>query len=187
MAIRLPSPPTPDQVHVHLSPMRKRDLRGVLRIEDQVYPRPWSRSLFAGELALRSTRCYIVAKVGSRVVGYGGELFALEDAHITNIAVDPLWHRHQIGTRLLLTLARAAIARGATNFTLEVRVSNHGAQAMYRRFGFAPAGIRKGYYTENNEDAIVMWAHDIATKDYAERLAALEATVKGTTELEGLD
>lgn len=86
----------------------------------------------------------------------------------------------------MLTLARQAIMRGSKNFTLEVRVSNHSAQAMYRRFGFSPAGIRKAYY-ENSEDAIVMWAHDIDTPEYQERMAEIESTLLGTTELEGLD
>src|SRR3546814_14582176 len=84
----------------------------------------------------------------------------LEDGHVTTIAVDPRWHRYKLGTRLLLALARGGIDEGAQNLTLEVRASNRGAQALYQRFGFVPAGIRKGYYVEPNEDAIVMWAND---------------------------
>ena len=74
--------------------MRRRHLRGVVRIEAQVYPRPWSHSLFVSELALRSSRSYVVAKVGREVVGYAGLMMSLTDGHVTTIAVDPAWHRH---------------------------------------------------------------------------------------------
>jgi ribosomal-protein-alanine N-acetyltransferase len=104
-----------------------------------------------------------------------------DDGHITTLAVDPAWHRNKIGTRLLLTLARTAIRRGASNLTLEVRVTNTAAQEMYRRFGFRPAGIRKNYYVETNEDALVMWAHDVDTPEYGRRLAEIEAGIPGVT------
>ncbi|HVF73504.1 MAG TPA: ribosomal protein S18-alanine N-acetyltransferase [Acidimicrobiales bacterium] len=191
MAVRIPEPgppePVPDgDLQVQLVPMRRRHLRSVLRIEGQVYPRPWSLSLFVSELALRSTRAYYVARVGGIVVGYCGVMLAGDDAHITTIAVDPAWHRRGIGTRLLLNAARVAVGRSAKHLTLEVRVTNAPAQALYRAFGFHPAGVRKGYYVETNEDALVMWAEDIDSPDYADRLAALEAAVPGTTVIEEL-
>jgi [ribosomal protein S18]-alanine N-acetyltransferase len=169
---------------VHVTPMRRRHVRSVLRIEEQVYPRPWSMSLFLSELALRTTRAYFVARVGREVVGYAGLMMTAEDGHVTTIAVDPKWHRHKIGTRLLLGLAREAIARGAENLTLEVRLSNKGAQDLYRRFGFSPVGVRKGYYQETNEDALVMWVHEVNTPEYAELLAGLQARVPGETHFE---
>ncbi|HET6810028.1 MAG TPA: ribosomal protein S18-alanine N-acetyltransferase [Acidimicrobiales bacterium] len=159
---------------ITLAPMRRRHLRSVLRIEALVYPRPWSASLFMSELALRGTRAYHVAKAGNAVVGYSGLMLGTEDAHVTTIAVDPDWHRRGIGMRLMLNMAHASVERGARNMTLEVRVANTGAQALYHRFGFAPAGIRKNYYSETNEDALVMWATDIDTPGYAERLAGIE-------------
>jgi ribosomal-protein-alanine N-acetyltransferase len=183
MAARVPDA-IPDEIEVHLVPMRRRHLRSVLRIEAQVYPRPWSLSLFMSELALRGSRAYYVARVGGTVVGYSGLMLTGEDAHVTTIAVDPAWHRHKIGTRMLVNLARQALRRDARHLTLEVRMSNEPAQAMYRRFGFHPAGIRKNYYIETNEDALVMWADDIDTDEYAERLARLEAGVIGTTVIE---
>src|SRR5919108_3845121 len=91
---------------VHVVPMRRRHVRSVLRIENQVYPRPWSMSLFLSELALRSTRAYFVARVGRDVVGYGGLMMSADDAHITTLALDPRWQRNQIATPLLLVLAR---------------------------------------------------------------------------------
>jgi [ribosomal protein S18]-alanine N-acetyltransferase len=166
---------------VHVAPMRRRHLRAVLRIEHQVYPRPWSHSLFVSELALRSTRAYVVARVGRDVVGYAGLMMSLSDGHVTTIAVDPAWHRNHVGTRLLLALAREAIARGATALTLEARLSNKPAQDMYRRFGFVPVGVRKGYYADTGEDALVMWAYDVDTPAYDALLRGLEQRVPGST------
>jgi [ribosomal protein S18]-alanine N-acetyltransferase len=159
----------------------------VLRIEQQVYPRPWSMGLFMSELGYRGSRVYVAARIGSTVVGYGGLMLVPDDGHITTLAVDPRWHRHRIGTRLLHTLARAGIERGVKNLTLEVRVTNEPAQRLYRAFGFAPAGIRKGYYVESNEDALIMWANDVDTPDYARRLDSLAAALPAPTILEPLD
>ena len=171
----------PEQLVVHIVPMRRRHLRSVLKIEAQVYARPWSLSLFVSELALRTSRAYYVARVNGVLCGYAGLMVTEDDGHVTTLAVDPAWHRNKIGTRLLLTLAREAIRRGASNLTLEVRVTNHPAQEMYRRFGFRPAGIRKNYYVETNEDALVMWAHDVDTPEYRRRLAEIEAGIPGVT------
>lgn len=166
---------------VHLVPMRRRHLRSVLRIESQVYPRPWSLSLFLGELGLRASRYYIVARVEGLVVGYAGLMLSLDEAHVTTIAVDPAWQRHGIGSRLLLNLTRTAVARGARHMTLEVRVSNAPAQQMYRRFGFETEGVRKNYYAESREDALIMWVHGIDTPGQAARLCTIERSLTGPT------
>src|SRR6266496_1133436 len=171
----------PEPLVVDIVPMRRRHVRAVLRIEQQVYPRPWTMSLFLSELALRSSRAYFVARVGRDVVGYGGLMLSADDGHITTLAVDPRWQRRQIATRLLLVLAREAITRQARSLTLEVRLSNRPAQELYRRFGFAPAGMRKNYYVETNEDALVMRAEDIDADAYEDRLRAIEAGIPGTT------
>ena len=171
----------PEQLEVHLVPLRRRHLRSVLRIEAQVYPRPWSLPLFMSELNLRTSRHYVAARVAGVVVGYGGLMLSGDEAHVTTIAVDPAWHRQQVGTRLLLNLARASVRHGARHLTLEVRISNTAAQVMYRRFGFETEGVRKNYYAETNEDALIMWAHHIDTVGYAERLADIEAGIAGTT------
>jgi ribosomal-protein-alanine N-acetyltransferase len=177
----------PQSLEVRITAMRRRHLRGVLRIENDVYPRPWSLGLFMSELAIRTGRIYLVARVGPTVVGYAGMLFSGEDGHVTTIAVDPAWHRGKIGTRLLLHLLRHGTVKGAKNFTLEVRMSNEGAQALYRRFGFAPAGVRKGYYIETNEDAMIMWAHDVDQTAYQTRLDGIEQSVPGTTIVDNLE
>ena len=186
MAARLPEI-DPSELEVHLVAMRRRHLRSVLRIESQVYPRPWSLSLFLSELALRTSRHYVVARLDTVVVGYAGLMFTGDDAHVTTIAVDPALHRAGVGTRLLAALARETRARGARNLTLEVRVSNVGAQELYKKFGFKPAGIRKNYYVETNEDALVMWAENVDTPGYGRLLTKLEDGVPGATVLgEGL-
>jgi [ribosomal protein S18]-alanine N-acetyltransferase len=166
---------------VHISPLRRRHLRWVLRIEESVYPRPWSHSLFLSEIALRATRSYYVARVGRDVIGYAGLMMALDEGHVTTIAVDPKWHRHKVGTRLLLALARQGIAAGAEGLTLEVRLSNLAAQHLYRRFGFSPVGVRKNYYQETNEDALVMWVHEVNTPEYAALLDSIEQSIPGET------
>lgn len=137
--------------------------------------------MFRSELDMPETRCYLVARVDGAVAGYAGLMIVLDEAHITNIAVDPAWRRHGIAIRMLVTLARVAVERGAAHLTLEVRVGNQGAQELYRRFGFAPAGVRKNYYAESNEDALVMWAHDIAAPEYTARLDRLLDEAGGTT------
>jgi [ribosomal protein S18]-alanine N-acetyltransferase len=182
--VRSCEPGGPAPLDVHLVPMRRRHLRSVLRIEAQVYPRPWSLPLFMSELNLRTSRAYYVARIDGVVVGYAGLMLAGDDAHVTTIAVDPAWHRHKVGSRLMLNLARQARGRAAKHLTLEVRVGNSGAQAMYRAFGFRPAGIRRNYYVETNEDALVMWADDIDGPEYLARLATIEAEIPGTTLVE---
>lgn len=155
---------------LELARMKRRHLRRVLEIERQVYPRPWSPSLFLSELAQRTSRTYLVARHAGEVVGYCGMMFAAGDAHVTNIAVDPSFHGRKVGTRLLLTVVTEAIARGCTSVSLEVRVSNAIAQSLYSKFGFSVEGVRKGYYIETREDALVMTVNDITSTDFRLRL-----------------
>jgi ribosomal-protein-alanine N-acetyltransferase len=176
--------PVPVAHQLTLTPMRRSHLPSVLRIEAALYPRPWSARLFLGEMAM-SSRCYVVARAGATVTGYAGLLLIADDGHVTTLAVDPPWQHQGIGTRLLLELVRQGLERGVQQLTLEVRASNRSAQELYRRFGFAPAGVRKGYYADNAEDALVMWAHDVATPAYAARLTAIAASLPGRVDREG--
>lgn len=180
-AAHLPEMPEMSPLTVQLAPMRRKHLRTVTRIENQVFPRPWTTSLFLSELAMRGKRAYTVAQVGSLVVGYTGLMFVDDDAHITTIAVDPLWQKHQIATRLMLQNIRFALGVNAKNMTLEVKVTNDSAQKLYQKFGFAPAGVRKNYYAEVDGDALIMWAHGIDTDEYALRMSAIEAAIIGAT------
>jgi ribosomal-protein-alanine N-acetyltransferase len=164
--------PTPGAT-VRIERMRRRHVRSVLAIEQQVFPRPWSAALYLSEISQPATRAYIVALVDGAVVGYAGCMIVAGEGHVTTVGVDPTWQGRRVGMRVVYEIVREARRRGATALTLEVRVSNHRAQQLYRLFGFAPAGIRKNYYAEVNEDAIVMWAHDVDTPAYDERLAGI--------------
>lgn len=170
-----------DVGEIDLVPMRRRHLRAVLRIEGLVYPRPWSASLFLQEIARRGDRVYLVARTGGEVVGYGGLMTAGAEAHITTIAVDPDFQRRRIGIKIMLALMEAAIERGSDAVSLEVRKSNTPAQRLYEKFEFRPVGVRRGYYVETAEDAIVMWTDRISTPEYAELLDGLqrEASLDG--------
>ena len=163
------------EIVLEIEPMRRRDLKNVIAIERRIFPSPWSIGLYMSEIAQPATRAYYVASVDSELVGYAGMMVVVGEAHVTNIGVAPEWQRHGIGGRLLLQLAREARRRSAQHMTLEVRVSNTGAQALYQEFGFAPAGVRKNYYAEVHEDALVMWAHDIDTDAYGTRLDGIES------------
>lgn len=157
-----------------IEPLRVRHIGQIMAIERDAYPHPWTAQVFHDELreARAGRRHYLVARRGRGVVGYGGLMFVADEAHISNIAVHPDERRSGVATRLLLALAAAAIAKGSTAWTLEVRATSPGAQALYRHFGFVPAGVRKNYY-EGSTDAIVMWCHDIQSEAYARRLGAL--------------
>jgi ribosomal-protein-alanine N-acetyltransferase len=158
--------------------MRRRHLRRVLSIEARVYPRPWSASLFLSELSQKATRSYVVAKHAGEVVGYVGMMYAAHEAHVTNIAVDPDFQGHRVGTRLLHTAILEALARGCHTLSLEVRVSNVAAQMMYEKFGFVTVGRRKGYYIETNEDAFIMTVDDALSNEYRLRLQAIRAEIE---------
>ncbi len=171
---------------VVIAPMRRRHLRGVLAIEQVTNHRPWSLGLFMGELRMPTSRCYVVALDAHRVVGFAGTMITGDEGHVTNIAVHPDQHRRGIGVRMMVVAMHEAIARGVTAMTLEVRMTNTAAQELYRRFGFVPGGVRRNYYSELGEDALIMWAHDIDTDDYAARLAAIEDSLTGGLRTEGL-
>lgn len=178
--------PGPAALPVVVTPMRRRHLRQVLRIDHAVYPRPWSLGLYLGELSTTEGRSYLVARQGTHVVAYAGLLVIAGDAHVTTVAVAPSHQRQGLATRLLLVLMRDALVLGAGRVTLEVRASNRGAQRLYSRFGFAPAGVRKAYYVDNREDAVIMWADDVTTPEYAARLARIEAGLPTPTVLHGV-
>jgi len=157
-----------------IEPLRRRDLPAIEPIELASYPRPWSPAIFQSEieLARRGERTYVVARRAGELVGYAGQMYVVGDAHVTNIATSPAHRRSGVATRLMAELGWAAIEHGCTAMTLEVRVSNTGAQELYRTFGFAPVGVRQKYY-ENVEDAIVMWCHDINETPHRQRLREL--------------
>jgi len=158
---------------VSLLPMTLQDIPRVLEIERASFPTPWPTDAYIHELTENRLATYIVARAGDRVVGYAGMWVILDEAHITTIAVEPAFRGQHIGERLLVGLIDAALERGARWMTLEVRKSNLTAQALYRKYGFREIGTRKAYYSDNREDAIVMWTGGLREREFQGKLAAL--------------
>lgn len=148
-------------IEVQFRPMILEDIGDVLVIEQRSFLTPWSRNAFVGELTQNPIAFYIVGRVDGRIVCYAGSWLIHGEAHITNIAVHPDYRGQNIGESTCRALLGAVAARGMVKATLEVRVSNIVAQTLYLKLGFNSAGIRPGYYTDTNEDAIIMWKDNI--------------------------
>lgn len=155
--------------------MTRPDIPAVAALETTIYATPWSPQVFSDELAMESRR-YMVVEGDAGIVGYGGLLMVEEDAHITTLAVSPEMRGRKLGVKLMLALVDEALVHGARHLTLEVRVSNRAAQSLYERFGFDAVGRRKDYYID--EDALVMWATDVDTPQYRERIAMIRDSLK---------
>jgi ribosomal-protein-alanine N-acetyltransferase len=171
--------PKPDRVYDELviEPMADGDIKDVLRIEQQSFTTTWPSNAFFQELHDNKLAHYFVGRVGNRIVAYGGIWVILEDSHVTTIAVSPEFRGRKYGEVMLLHLLDQAISRGASWMTLEVRESNTVAQALYRKYGFTTVSTRKGYYSDNNENALVMWAGNLKSEIYNNRLRALRAAL----------
>jgi ribosomal-protein-alanine N-acetyltransferase len=135
------------------------DLDDIERIERRAYPTPWSRSMFAGELAKPSSIGLGAAdpEIGPRLIGYLIVSRYVDAWHVMNLAVDPAHRQRGVATRLLDELFELTDRDSRRGYTLEVRVSNTAAIALYERAGFRATGVRRGYYTDNREDALIMW------------------------------
>lgn len=158
-------------LEIDIEQMHVSDLDRVLEIEGLSYPTPWSRRAFQSEITDNTYAYYFVARHAGVVIGYVGMWVILDEAHITNIAVHPDFRRKAIGRRMLMAMFEEAKRHGATRMTLEVRVSNYGAQALYKDLGFVNRGVRKGYYSDTNEDAYIMWKDALGpAKPKVERL-----------------
>jgi ribosomal-protein-alanine N-acetyltransferase len=159
---------------LRIEKLKRRDLRHLLPIEAAVFPEPWSVGVFNSELALRHGRLYRAAWDGDDMAGYIGFMIVDEEAHVTTIATAPAFQRRGVARTLLIDGIRTLLPMGVKHLSLEVAASNEPAQTLYRRFGFAPVGVRKNYYPITGEDALVMWAYDIDTPEYAERMEELD-------------
>jgi ribosomal-protein-alanine N-acetyltransferase len=165
---------------VRVEEMTADDIPAVLDIERASFLTPWPPEAFQQEVRHNRLARYLVARQGGAVVGYAGVWLMVDEAHITTFAVHPEWRRQGIGRRLLLAMLVVAEEMRATRMTLEVRVSNIAAQALYRDHGFAIAGRRERYYTDDGEDAYVMTTPPLASAAMREpmdaaRQAAAEA------------
>ncbi|MBI2323387.1 MAG: ribosomal protein S18-alanine N-acetyltransferase [Chloroflexi bacterium] len=150
------------------------DIAGVQEVERSSFPVPWPANAFRHELTQNKNARYIVAREGDTIVGYAGLWLMVDEAHITTFAVLPEHRRRRIGERLLQRLFDIADEMGAEWLTLEVRVSNIGAQRLYEKYGFRRAGVRRRYYSDNNEDALIMWTDRIKDRAVREMLAKLK-------------
>ena len=164
---------------LHIAPMSDADVKDVLRIEQQSFATTWPSNAFYQELHENKLAHYYVGRAGDRIVAYGGIWVILEDSHITTIAVSPDARGRKFGETLLLYLLEQAMERGASWMTLEVRESNVVAQALYRKYGFTTVSTRKGYYSDNNENALVMWAGNLKSEIYKNRIRALRSALNG--------
>ena len=146
---------------LRVRPMLADDLDGVMAVEQGAFHTPWSRSAFEEELAQNRLARYLVALDGDKIVGYAGTWLVITEAHVTNVAVHNDRRREGIGRFLMEALMKLAREEGMGSMTLEVRVSNEAARALYQQLGFVSAGIRKNYYSETKEDALILWREQL--------------------------
>jgi ribosomal-protein-alanine N-acetyltransferase len=152
--------------------MRNTDLDDVIDIEERAFASPWNRGMYVRELE-RLDACYLVAKTGRQLVGYGGVLVILDEAHIMTLAVREECRRQGIAMRILLELIARSEEMGARFLTLEVRKSNQPAIALYEKLGFQIMGERRHYYIDNLENALIMWTDQISSPANQELLRTL--------------
>ncbi|MBN1594737.1 ribosomal protein S18-alanine N-acetyltransferase [candidate division FCPU426 bacterium] len=142
--------------------MRLEDLDEVLWVERSSFRDPWTRTLFEEEFKNPDLSHFMIARCEKHVVGYMGFWLIQEEAHITNLAVHPAFRRRKIGERLLFATLHLASSLGAARATLEVRASNEPAKRLYEKNGFQLVAVRRRYYVDNNEDALIMWCNELA-------------------------
>nr|WP_069960317.1 ribosomal protein S18-alanine N-acetyltransferase [Kurthia senegalensis] len=139
--------------------MTLEDAKEVHHIEEAVFATPWTLEAFELEMTKNTQATYIVAEKEGRLIGFCGMWIVLDESQITNVAVMPEGRGQGIGEQLMREALRIAQERDCVVMSLEVRVSNDVAQNLYRKLGFQAGGIRKKYYTDNQEDALVMWVN----------------------------
>ena len=151
---------------ITIRPFRAADVGAAAAMEAACRPQPWTEETIESELSTEG-RVYLVAD-NDELVGFAGAAIAGEEAHVTNLLVDPAMRRNGVGRRLMIALIKAAVAEGANVLTLEVATSDAATRSLYTSLGFVPAGARRGYY--GDDDALVMRACDVDSEEYAERL-----------------
>ena len=160
---------------IHFRTLLPEDAEGVAAVERESFPTPWSREDFWRE-ASNDFACYIVALEDAEIIGFGGCWISFEEAQVTNIALTSAQRGRGLGKVLMAKLMRAAAERGAERMTLEVRPSNTPALRLYEGLGFAAIGVRKKYYQDNDEDAILMWHTKL--KEFANERCAGETDAR---------
>lgn len=178
--------------------MRLPDIEQVMPIEQAAFPAPWPASAYRYELTQNDLSSYLVVREQgpeetergttcprllspaqpTRILGYGGFWLLVDEAHISTIAVHPDWRGRGLGEMVLVALVDAAILRGAGEITLEVRVSNAVAQNLYHKYGFAQVGVRKRYYHDNNEDALILTTTRVDDAAFQSRYDEFKSTLR---------
>jgi ribosomal-protein-alanine N-acetyltransferase len=160
------------------------DVPAVQAIERASFTTPWPDDAYRSELRSNRLATYVVARLGERIVGFGGLWVMVDEAHITTFAVHPAWRRRGIGERLLLALLDTALAQRAREATLEVRLSNVPARRLYEKYGFRPVGVRPHYYSDDGEDALIMTTESLQAEAMHERIARLRAAIEAADPVE---
>ena len=163
-------PPAPV---LRIRPMTIADLASVQLIERASFTTPWPPQAYRQELEANRLASYLVGTINDEVVAYGGVWLMVDEAHITTFAVHPRYRRRRIGERLLLSLMDLSVDRHAREATLEVRLSNLAARRLYEKYGFRPVGIRPRYYSDNQEDALIMTTEPLASPLMRDRIDRL--------------
>jgi len=146
---------------ITLRRMNEMDIDGVLAVEQQSFTLPWSRTGFVDEMK-NELAYYLVMVEEGAIIGYAGMWIIVDEAHVTNVAILPGYRGQKLGEKLMSALIEHAKARGALSMTLEVRTSNTVALGLYAKFGFVSRGIRRNYYSDTQEDALIMWCDKFA-------------------------
>ncbi len=162
---------------IEIRPMSFEHIPQVWEIERRIFPLPWTKDMFTSEISDRPRSSYFIAEDNEKVIGYAGMFTVADEAHITNLAVTPEYQKRGIGTALVVELLERCLERRARHIVLEVRKSNIRARKLYERFGFKEVGIRKAYYEDNKEDAVVLCTGDILNPNYRYELNTIRSSV----------
>lgn len=163
---------------IRIRRMDTADLTAVATIERDSYGEGWPATAFENELQNNRMARYIVLEEREQVIGFAGLWLIVDEAHVVTVAVAPGERRRGLGRMLVHSLVQLALAEGMESATLEVRVSNEAARALYRTYGFYEVGERKRYYADNGEDAVIMTTEDLGGRHYQERLARLAEAIQ---------
>ena len=171
-------------VRITVELMKVDDLAEVQVIERESFSTPWPPHAYRQELETNRLAHYIVARCGDSIVGFAGIWLLVDEAHVTTIATRRSWRRQGIGERLILALLDLARTRGAHEATLEVRPSNIPARRLYEKYGFKVVGVRPRYYSDDNEDALIMTTESLDGRHMRDRIAGLRAELAARPDVE---
>ena len=166
-----------------IEPMRLDDIPAVQEIEREIFLTPWPRNAYRREIVQNRMASYVVIRDGDDVVGYAGLWKMHDEAHVTTIGVRRGDQGRGFGLALMLALIDRAFALDARWVTLEVRASNYGAMALYEKLGFKVIGRRRGYYTDDGEDAVVMWSDSLMAPAFQQRFEEIRRQVEDRVDL----